>query len=287
MKTTTLTLTEQELNDLREFYTMQLARAKREVAHYENILSKLEKGQKSVEQTAETEVPSAPVKVKGKRGRPRKEAPIAEKPVATPVAETPVAEAIEEAKPKGKKGRPRKMKQAPELLSPEEMPMAKKARKAKETQQIHETPVDEGSEPAAEKPKARRGHAANTTEKIAPKAKAKKTKATRTNSRGRKTVTSELDIPYTDFILATLSKATMALGAKDLIAIMKEEYKLEDKVLLKKADASLRSSLSGLKKKGKISFFKNDEGLDKYYLAQPTENEAGETPSGDNPSAEA
>jgi len=279
MKTTTLTLTEQELNDLREFYTMQLARAKREVAHYENILSKLEKGQKSVEQTAETEVPSAPVKVKGKKGRPRKEAPIAEKPVATPVAETLVSEAVEEVKPKGRKGRPRKVKQAPELLSPEEMPMAKKAKK------IKEEPVAEGSEPATEKPKARKGRAAKATEKKAPKAKAKKAKAARTNSRGRKKVTSELDIPYTDFILATLSKATMALGAKDLIAIMKEEYKLEDKVLLKKAEASLRSSLSGLKKKGKISFFKNDEGLDKYYLAQPIDNEAEETASDNNPSA--
>lgn len=59
------------------------------------------------------------------------------------------------------------------------------------------------------------------------------------------------------------------MGAKDLITLMRDEYKLEDKGLLKKAEASLRSSLSGLKKKSKISWFKSDAGIDKYYLAQP------------------
>lgn len=287
MKTTTLTLTEQELNDLREFYTMQLARARREAAHYENILNKLEKGQKPIEQAAEPEVTTAPVKVKGKRGRPRKEMPAPEKPIVDTAAEAPSEPKtpVEEVKPKGKKGRPRKMKQAPELLPPDEMPMAKKAKKT------IDQPIAEGSEPATEQPKAKKGRAPKATEKKAPRSKApkdkiKKPKASKTNAKGRKTLTSDLDIPYTEFILATLAKASMALRAKDLISIMKEEYKLEDKVLLKKAEASLRSSLSGLKKKGKVSFLESDEGVEKYYLAQPINNEAEEQSKVENTPAE-
>ncbi|MEJ5302357.1 MAG: hypothetical protein HPY80_10425 [Bacteroidales bacterium] len=277
MKTTTITLTEIELNDLREFYTTQLARARREVAHYENILSKLEKGEKPSDKGSVTEAPVA--KVKGKRGRPRKERPVVDMPVDV-VAEP---SAIAEAQPKAKKGRPRKVKETPEPVAVEEKPKGRQGKKALAAETLAEnvTLIEE-------KPKGKRGRPTKNPEEKVLKSKAKgpKNKGAKTNTRGRKTVTPELDIPYTDFILAKLANATQAMGAKDLITLMRDEYKLEDKGLLKKAEASLRSSLSGLKKKSKISWFKSDAGIDKYYLAQPMNNETEAQPTAENPGVE-
>lgn len=232
MKTTTLTLSEQELNDLKEFYTMQLARARREVAHYESILYKLEQGEKPAEKVIGGEPPIASVKTK--RGRPRKA-------ITEAAAAIPEPQPIPEAQFKGKRGRPRKDKI--EAL----------------TQTIDvESILEDSTEPKGKKQKAK-----------SPYKSGEKVRGPKMNSRGRKSLIPELDIPYTDFILRTLANADRPLAARDMIAIMKDEYKLGDKALLKKAEISLRSSLSGLKKKNKISFFKSDEGVDKYYPSQP------------------
>lgn len=266
MKTTSITLTEQELNDLREFYTMQLARAKREVAHYESILSKLEKKENVAEKISLAESAAA-VEPAKKRGRPRKAVAVSE-PAVTPAPET---ETVEE-KPKGKKGRPRKAVEVLTETPVEEKPKGKRGRKAKATT---EAPVAEEAEvPATEKPKGKRGRPAKAEDQPKvkakkAKAKPKKSKAKKSNTRGRKSVIPTVEIPYTDFIKETLADAPEALEAKDLIARMKEKYELEDKAKLKKAEMSLRSCLSGLLRNNKIASFKSASGNMKYYLVKP------------------
>lgn len=263
MKTTSITLNEQELNELKEFYTMQLARAKREIAHYESILSKLEKKESISEKVVKTE-PTPAVEKTQKRGRPR------QKMAASESVPSPAPETFEE-KPKGKKGRPRKAVEALTETPAEEKPKGKRGRKAKATP---EAPVAEVAEaPATEKPKGKRGRPAKTEDQTKAKAKAKakpqKSKAKKSNTRGRKSVIPSVEIPYTDFIKETLTDAPEALEAKDLIARMKEKYGLEDKAKLKKAEMSLRSCLSGLLRNHKISSFKSASGNMKYYLVKP------------------
>ncbi|MGC8865567.1 MAG: hypothetical protein ACP5O2_07580 [Bacteroidales bacterium] len=263
MKTTSITLTEQELNDLKEFYTMQLARAKREVAHYESILSKLEKKEPLAEKVT-IEEPALVTEPAKKRGRPRKVGTV--EPEAKP---TP--EAVEE-KPKEEKGKRSKVAGAQEIPAIEK-PKGKRGRKPKAPA---EAPVAELAEtPAIEKPKGKRGRPAKAEGQ--PTVKAKKTKAkpkakskaAKSNTRGRKSVIPTVEIPYTDFIKEVLADAPEAIEAKELITQMKEKYQLNDKAILKKAEMSLRSCLSGLLRNKKIASFKGTSGNMKYYLIKP------------------
>jgi len=260
----TLVLTDQEAIDLKEFYILEMARAKRQLLHYQQVLEKLEfvninvpekelKGEKSTD----TKPPK-----KG-RGRPRK------------AVSEPVVTELAEKKPRAKRNTAKADKPTPEIIDntpkkrgrppkaitpPVDIPEAKPKRQAKEKKAKVAAPKAKADKPKkAPKPAnvtpeetVSEIKALKPAKKTAPKPKKVK-KAPKKKRVAKKTgtpKTKESGISWTNFIFETLKEKGNGLSVKDFLELAVMKYNLP-KEKIANARTNVAACLSNLANKSK------------------------------------
>lgn len=280
----TLVLTEQEAIDLKEFYILEMARAKRQLLHYQQVLEKLEDVDIKVpEKKLKTAKPATDGPKKG-RGRPKKV--VSDVVAVEPVEKkTPAKKkAVKAAKPAPadadntpkRRGRPKK-----EVIPAVEVAKEKPVKKAKEKEAKASLPKPRAAKPKkAVKPETAAPEAV-VSEMIAPKPpkktapKPKKAKKTAKKKRAPKKPAAlkakDSGISWTNFIFETLKEKGNGLSVIDFLDLAVQKYNIPTEKIAN-ARTNVAACLSNLANKSKrLSVATGESKLKVYSLPETTE----------------